>query len=146
MRTHEGAQIYPYLGPQLRAVGLIKYGAVKVVSHAPRNPRAEANPKVYDLSRCEGNSPPATQAYEAIRPYKKSVRVQQKDVNKTHVISYFVDRKKTDKYSACPDSTWLFVVHDRHSKLRNTAKQQSSDQEYPASSISRYHCGVGNEG
>jgi hypothetical protein len=43
---HEGNQMYPYLGPQFSALGLIKYGAVKVISQAPRNPAAAAKPKV----------------------------------------------------------------------------------------------------
>lgn len=42
----EGNQMYPYLGPQLSDSGLMKYGAVKVVIHAPRKPMAAAKPKV----------------------------------------------------------------------------------------------------
>jgi hypothetical protein len=34
--------------PQFKALGLMKYGAVKVVTQAPRNPTAAARPKVYD--------------------------------------------------------------------------------------------------
>ena len=44
--THEGNQMYPYRGPQFKDSGLIKYGAVKVVIHAPRKPMAAARPKV----------------------------------------------------------------------------------------------------
>jgi len=36
----------PYSGPQLSESGLMKYGAVKVASHAPAKPTAAATPKV----------------------------------------------------------------------------------------------------
>lgn len=70
--------------PQFSESGLIKYGAVKVVSHcivlashqyylhsnsflngkrtAPRKPIAAAKPNVYDRRRCDGSSPPDTHA------------------------------------------------------------------------------------
>jgi len=44
--TEEGNQIYPYLGPQFRASGLIKYGAVKVIIQVRRKPIAEETPNV----------------------------------------------------------------------------------------------------
>src|SRR5581483_8516707 len=40
--THDGNQMYPYRGPQLSEAGLIKYGAVKVVSQAKKKPAAAA--------------------------------------------------------------------------------------------------------
>lgn len=58
----------PYSGPQPNASGLMKYGAVKVASHAPAKPIAAAIPNVYDRSRCDGISPPASQAYVATIP------------------------------------------------------------------------------
>lgn len=39
-------QMYPYLGPQLRDEGLMKYGAVKVANHAARKAIELARPKV----------------------------------------------------------------------------------------------------
>lgn len=36
----------PYSGPQLSESGLMKYGAVKVASHAPAKATADAIPKV----------------------------------------------------------------------------------------------------
>ena len=46
----------------------MKYGAVKVQTHAPRNPIAAANPKVYERSRWEGTSPPESHANGQIAP------------------------------------------------------------------------------
>ena len=48
--------------------GLMKYGAVKVVSQATKKPQAVAKPKVYERRRCEGSSPPEIQAYVATIP------------------------------------------------------------------------------
>ena len=43
---HEGSQMYPYLGPQPSASGLMKYGALKVASQARKKPMAVARPNV----------------------------------------------------------------------------------------------------
>lgn len=39
-----------------------------VASQAPKNPTEVARPNVYDRSRCDGISPPDSQAYGAIIP------------------------------------------------------------------------------
>jgi len=49
----------------------MKYGAVNVASQAPMNPIEAARPNVYDRSRCDGISPPESQAYVAMSPCKK---------------------------------------------------------------------------
>ena len=83
----EPNQMYPYLGPQLRLAGLMKYlqvnvswissssnlmartntyGAVYVPNQFPRKFNAVAKPKAYALSAVLGYSPPSNQAYGAV--------------------------------------------------------------------------------
>lgn len=51
---------YTPLPPRFRAVGLMKYGVVKVVNQAKTKPTAMAKPNVRLLRRVQGSSPAIT--------------------------------------------------------------------------------------
>lgn len=59
---------YTPLPPRLREEGLIKYGVVKVVNQAKKNPTAIARPKVRLLNLVQGSSPAITHERGPIVP------------------------------------------------------------------------------